>query len=100
MCVKHSKVFAAHASSKNILNLGVSQAVHKQFKSYLTDRWRHVRIGTTFSAPATLSYGLPQGSVLSPFYLTSVQTAYLQFLNVVILNGMLITRKHFSRVHY
>ena len=49
------------------LNLGVSQAVHKWFKSYLTDRWQYVRIGTSFSAPAALSCGLPQGSVVSPF---------------------------------
>ena len=52
---------------QRILNLGVSSAVHKWFKSYLSDRWQYVRIGTTSSAPVALSYGIPQGSVLSPF---------------------------------
>ena len=52
---------------QRILNLGVSSAVHKWFKSYLSDRWQHVRIGTTSSAPVALSHGIPQGSVLSPF---------------------------------
>ena len=52
---------------QRILNLGVSSAVHKWFKSYLSDRWQYVRIGTTSSARVALSYGIPQGSVLSPF---------------------------------
>jgi hypothetical protein len=51
---------------QRILGLGVSTAVHKLFKSYLSDRWQYVRIGTTSSAPVALSYGIPQGSVLSP----------------------------------
>jgi hypothetical protein len=55
---------------QRILNLGVSSAVHiKWFKSYLSDRWQYVRIGITSSAPVALSYGIPQGSVLSPFLL-------------------------------
>ena len=52
---------------QRISNLGASPAVYTWFKSYLSDRWQYVRIGTTASAPATLSYGIPQGSVLSPF---------------------------------
>lgn len=52
---------------QRILNLGVSPAVHEWFKSYLTDRWQYVRIGTTSSTPVALSFGIPQGSVLSPF---------------------------------
>ena len=47
---------------QRILNLGVSSAVHKWFKSCLSDRWQYVRIGTTSSAPVALSYGIPQGS--------------------------------------
>ena len=53
--------------AQRILNLGVSSAVHKWFKSYLSDRWQYVRIGITSSAPVALSHGIPQGSVLSPF---------------------------------
>ena len=52
---------------QRILNLGVSPAVHKWFKSYLTDRWQYAGIGTTSSAPIVLWYGIPQGSLLSPF---------------------------------
>ena len=52
---------------QRISNLGASPAVYTWFKSYLSDRWQYVRIGTTALAPATLSYGIPQGSVLSAF---------------------------------
>ena len=52
---------------QRILNLGASPAVYTWFKSYLSDRQQYVRIETTASAPATLSYEIPQGSVLSPF---------------------------------
>ena len=52
---------------QRMLNLGVSPAVYTWFKSYLSDRRQYVRIETTTSAPVTLSHGIPQGSVLSPF---------------------------------
>ena len=52
---------------QRISNLGASPAVYTWFKSYLSDRQQYVRIETTASAPATLSYEIPQGSVLSPF---------------------------------
>ena len=52
---------------QRMLNLGVSPAVYTWFKSCLSDRRQYVRIETTTSAPVTLSHGIPQGSVLSPF---------------------------------
>ena len=52
---------------QRISNLGASPAVYTWFKIYLSDRQQYVRIETTASAPATLSYEIPQGSVLSPF---------------------------------
>ena len=52
---------------QRISNLGASPAVYTWFKSYLSDRRQYVRIETTASAPATLSYVIPQSSVLSPF---------------------------------
>jgi hypothetical protein len=67
-------MFKAFASVQDmllqiILNLGVSSAVHKRFKSCLSDRCQCVRIGTTgnSSAPVSVSYGILQGSVLSMF---------------------------------
>ena len=50
---------------QRILNLGVSSAVHKWFKSYLSDRWQYVRIGTTSSAPVALSYGINSSRLCS-----------------------------------
>ena len=52
---------------QKILRLGVSPAVHEWFRSYLADRSQYVRIGTTTSTTASLTHGIPQGSVLSPF---------------------------------
>jgi hypothetical protein len=52
---------------QKILRLGVSPAVHEWFRSYLADRSQYVRIGTTTSTTASLTHGILQGSVLSPF---------------------------------
>ena len=48
-------------------DLGTSPAVYTWFKSYVSDRLQYVRIGTVSSEVAPLKYGIPQGSVLSPF---------------------------------
>ena len=52
---------------QKIRDLGASPAVYTWFKSYLSDRLQYVRIGTISSEVASLKYGIPQGSVLSPF---------------------------------
>ncbi len=52
---------------QKIQDLGASPAVYTWFKSYLSDRLQYVRIGTILSEVASLKYGIPQGSVLSPF---------------------------------
>ena len=46
---------------------GASPAVYTWFKSYRSDRLQYVRIGTISSEVASLKYGIPQSSVLSPF---------------------------------
>ncbi len=52
---------------QKIRDFGASPAVYTWFKSYLSDRLQYVRIRTISSEVAPLKYGIPQGSVLSPF---------------------------------
>ncbi|CAB3994943.1 Hypothetical predicted protein [Paramuricea clavata] len=47
-------------------NVGASPSVVKWFESYLTGRTQSVRIGSTVSTPLPVSYGVPQGAILSP----------------------------------
>ncbi len=45
---------------------GISGTALSWFRSYLTDRSQRVIIGDEKSTPATLDFGVPQGSVLGP----------------------------------
>ena len=45
---------------------GVGRTALSWFESYLTDRTQSVTVGNATSAPQTLIYGVPQGSVLGP----------------------------------
>ena len=47
-------------------NVGASPSAVKWFESYLTGRTQSVRIGSTVSTPLPVSYGVPQGAILSP----------------------------------
>ena len=47
-------------------NVGASLSVVKWFESYLTGRTQSVRIGSTVSTSLPISYGVPQGAILSP----------------------------------
>uniref|UniRef100_M3XJ80 Reverse transcriptase domain-containing protein n=1 Tax=Latimeria chalumnae TaxID=7897 RepID=M3XJ80_LATCH len=47
-------------------HLGISGTVLNWFQSFLSDRSQVVRIGDSVSAPAEVSCGVPQGSILSP----------------------------------
>ena len=45
---------------------GISELALGWFSSYLSGRTHSVKIGSTLSHPASLQYGVPQGSVLGP----------------------------------
>ena len=47
--------------------MGASSASLKWFKSYLSGRPQEVRIGSTLSDALTITHGVPQGAILSPF---------------------------------
>ena len=69
------------AAFDTINTRGVIDTLHQQigvtgvpltwFESYLSKRSQRIRIGSTTSRPATLSRGVPQGSVLGPVLFTS-----------------------------
>ena len=57
-----------HAILLDRLNVyyGISELALGWFRSYLSGRTHSVKIGSTLSHPASLQYGVPQGSVLGP----------------------------------
>jgi retron-type reverse transcriptase len=46
--------------------IGVSQTALQWFKCFLTNRKQYVKTGSSKSAPLNITYGVPQGSILSP----------------------------------
>ena len=46
--------------------LGLHDTVLNWLMSYLTSRTQYTKIGSTYSAPAPVTFGVPQGSVLGP----------------------------------
>ena len=50
---------------------GITGSINKWFRSYLQDRKQLVSILGHDSNPRTLSYGVPQGSVLGPLFCSS-----------------------------
>ena len=48
------------------VSYGLGGSVHRWFTSYLHGRVQYVRCGSAVSAPKSVLYGVPQGSVLGP----------------------------------
>ena len=51
---------------------GVDGTMLRWIKSYLSNRKQKVKLGNSFSDAFSLPYGVPQGSVLAPFFLPSI----------------------------
>ena len=56
---------------KKLQDVGLSPSTILWFKSYLSNRYRAVRINTALSEPLLMRYGVPQGSILSPLFFTA-----------------------------
>ena len=67
--IDHDKLLSLLRSS-----FGVEDSALKWFESYLKDRTQTVQIGSSFSKGNTLSFGVPQGSVLGPILFTIYTT--------------------------
>ena len=65
-----------HATSTERLSdwYGISGQAQIRFSSYLQNRHRTVKIKDTLSDKVTLSYGVPQGSLLGPVFFTLYTT--------------------------
>ena len=51
---------------RKMAHLGVDQAAIKWFSSYLSGRTQRCNVSDKLSSAGTLSYGVPQGSILGP----------------------------------
>ena len=62
------------------VSFGIRGDTLKWFSSYLINRTQSVHIGSTFSTEQTLSFGVPQGSVLGPILFTIYTTPLGQII--------------------
>lgn len=47
-------------------NIGIIDSAHRMFESYLSNRTQIVKIDKAQSSPQTITFGVPQGSILGP----------------------------------
>ena len=72
------------------VTFGLSGVVSQWFRSYLSDRYQAVKVGSETLHPSLLRFGVPQGSVLGPI-LFSLYTSPL----ANIISGYKNLRYHF-----
>ena len=63
---------------------GISELALCWFNSYLLGRTHSVKVGSTLSHPVALQYGVPQGSVLGPFFFHSTPTQSAPSFNLTV----------------
>ena len=62
--------------------IGLGGTVLKWFASYLSDRCKTIKIGSTLSELSQLIYGIPQGSVLSPLLFSLYTTPHTKIIRL------------------
>ena len=77
-------------------DIGVQGMAHKWFQFYLQNRYQSVIIKRAKSKSVPLRYGVPQGSVLSLFFLHNTQSQSEQYVgNIVWATSYMLTTPRF-----
>ena len=78
--------------------LGFSKNTITWFKSYLCERKFKIGINTSYSSSASLLCGVPQGSILGPFFLLLYINDLPQMLSVTRYFMLMIVFQHKSEI--
>ena len=91
---------------KKLENYGVRGFVSNWFSSYLSNRKQYVLLGSAESEPRPITCGVPQGSVLGPYYPCSIlmtsktQLGCLTFIYLLMIQiylALITTFKHLKK---
>ena len=71
------------------------------FSSYLNDRYQVTKVGDHYSTKSPVNFGVPQGSILDPFYLQFISTIFPKTSRVLIPKFiyMLMTQQSLSKAN-